>query len=128
MVGLDTSQPLEVEIYYDICSAINWHNRRGYDDLKLEKKFGTHSWDRQANLSIFSVSVVGTYNVATQSPTYEETSSVFFCDLAEESIDNNLYSFTKRPPSKRTGRSASPVPVRKRVAAHLFQTCKKRRL
>ena len=51
---------------------------------------GTRSWDQRDNLSIFSVSVVGTYNVDTQYPTYEETSCVLFCALDEESIDNNM--------------------------------------
>ena len=83
---------------------------------------GTGSWDRLVNLSIFCVSVVDTYSVATRSLAYEETSRVFFYDLAEEMIDNNIDSRQTRPPSKRTGRSASLVPVRKRVEAHLFQT------
>ena len=32
------------------------------------------------------------------------------------------------PPFRRTGRSASPVPVRKLPEAHIFQICKKQRL
>ena len=52
--------------------------KRRYDDLKLEKKLVTLSWDRPANLSIFIFFVVDNYNVATQLPTYEETSCVFF--------------------------------------------------
>ena len=90
MVGLDTSQPLEVEIYYDICSSINWHNRRGYDDLKLEKKLGTHYWDHNVNMSIFGVSVVDTYNIATKSLIYEDTSNTFFCYFSEVMTDNAI--------------------------------------
>ena len=128
MVDLDIPQPVATEIYYATCSKIVQNNQIRCNDLKLEKKLGTHSWGRRVNLSIFSVSVVDTYNVATQSLAYEETSHVLFCALAEEMTDNNLDSRPTRPPSKRTGRSASPVPVRKRAAAHLFKICKKIRL
>ena len=81
----------------------------------------THSWDKHVDLSIFGVYIVDTYNVAT---TYI-ISNVFFCILSEEIINTNLGSRPTRPTSKKTGRSALPVPVRKRVTAYLFQTRKK---
>ena len=59
---------------------------------------GTHSLHKHVNLSIFCVSVVDTYNVATQSLDYEENSRVFFlCALSEYSIDNDLGSSITRP-------------------------------
>ena len=78
MLVLEIPQPLEAYIYYDICSATAWKNQRRLDYLKLEKKLGTHSWYQRVNLSIFGVSVVGIYNVATQYLAYEETSHALF--------------------------------------------------
>ena len=117
MVYLETPQTVAAYVYYDTCIAINRKNQRRCDDLKLDPKLGT--------LSIFGVSVVETYNVATQFLAYEDTSHVFFYALSEWMIDNDLYLSPTRPPSKRTSRSASYVPVRKRGAAYLFQICKK---
>ena len=117
MVDLYTPKLLLEEMYYTTCSSNEPHNQRRCDDLKLDPKLGT--------LSIFGVSVVETYNVATQFLAYEDTSHVFFYALSEWMIDNDLYLSPTRPPSKRTSRSASYVPVRKRGAAYLFQICKK---
>ena len=64
---------------------------------------GTYSWDKYVNLHIFIVPVLDTYNVATRSLAYEDTSSLFFCDLDEEMIDNDIDSRPTVPPSKRTG-------------------------
>ena len=72
---------------------------------------------------MFGVSVVDTYNVATQSLEYEDTSHEFFCDLTENTIDNGVDSRPYIPSSWITGRSTSPLPVRNFPVAHLFQTC-----
>ena len=96
------------------------------DDIKLDKKLGTHSWRKRVNLGIFGVSIVDNYNVSTKSLAYEETSHLYLCDLTEGMINNYLNQRPPIPLSKRTGRSASPVLVSKCVAAHLFQTCKKK--
>ena len=64
---------------------------------------GTYSWDKLVNLCIFSVPVFDTYNVATHSLAYGDTSSLFFCALDEEMIDNDIDSRPTVPPSKRTG-------------------------
>ena len=102
MLDLDIPQPLEVEIYYTICISVGRHNKKRCDDLKLEKKLETYSRYQSFNLSIFGVSVVDTYNVATQYLEYEETSRAFFFALVEERINDDLGSRPTRPPSKRT--------------------------
>ena len=83
MVYLETPQTVAAYVYYDTCIAINRKNQRRCDDLKLEKKLGTHSWDHRVNLGVFGVTVIDTYHVATHYLAYEETSRVFFCSLAE---------------------------------------------
>ena len=83
MLDLDILQLLELDIYYTLCSTILRDNQRRCDDIKLEKKFGTHSWDWCVYMIIFFVSVVDTYNVDTQSLVCEDTYHVFFCDLDE---------------------------------------------
>ena len=74
MVELDIPQPLAADMYYDICSVIDRHNRRRCNDIKLEKKLGTHDWDRRVNMIICDVSVVDSCTLATQSLEYEDTS------------------------------------------------------
>ena len=83
MVVLEITQPVVAEMHYATCSAIDRHNRRSCDDIKLEKNLVNKSWEKRANLRIFGVSVVDTYNVATQSLYYEDTSHLFFCNLDE---------------------------------------------
>ena len=82
MVDLDIPQPLASDIYYATRSAIDQHNLIRYDDIKLEKKLGTHNLDH-VNLSVFGVSVVDTYNFATQYLSYENTSRLLFFPVAE---------------------------------------------
>ena len=83
MVYLYIPKPALVEIYYTTCIYVQQNNQRSCDDLNLKKKLYTHSWDRHVIMSIFRVSVVDTYNVATQSLYYEDTSHLFFCNLDE---------------------------------------------
>ena len=83
MENLDIPKPEEVDIYYAKFSPIYRNNQRRCDSIKLEKKFGTHSWDWCVYMIIFFVSVVDTYNVDTQSLVCEDTYHVFFCDLDE---------------------------------------------
>ena len=92
MVYLYIPKPALVEIYYTTCIYVQQNNQRSCDDLNLKKKLYTHSWDRHVNMSIFRVSVVDTYNVATQYLAYEGTSSVLLCALDEEMIYNNMDS------------------------------------
>ena len=82
-MDLYTPQLLAPGIYYDIFSAINWHNQRRYNNIKLDNKLVTHILDQSVNLSIFGVSVVETYNKATQYMAYEDTSNELFCALGE---------------------------------------------
>ena len=69
---------------------------------------------------VFGVSVVETYNLATQSLAYEETYHALFYALNEEIIDKNIASRPNILPSRRTGINESPILVRTRPTAHLF--------
>ena len=90
MVYLDIPKPLPKDMQYSICNDVDRHNRRSFDDLKLKKHLRNHSWDSFDNMSIFGVSVVEAYNVATQCLYYGYSSNVFFYDWVEYIIDNNI--------------------------------------
>ena len=98
MVDLETPNPVAADVYYATCSGIEEQNRRRCDDLKWENKLGTCSWDKRVNMGIFGVSVVDTYNVATQYLAGEINYHVLFCDFSEEIIDNNFDSIPTRAP------------------------------
>ena len=66
---------------------------------------GTHIWNWRVDMGIFGVYFLDTYNVTTQSITYEETYHVLLFALAEDMVDNNLYLRPTILPSNRTGRS-----------------------
>ena len=128
MVELYLPRPVSEDMYYETYISVEQRNRRRCDDLKLENKLGTHSWDKRVNLIFYGVSDVETYNFSTQYIAYEDTFRVFFCALDVHMIDKDIGSRPTRLTSKITGRSSSSIPFRKRVAAHLFQTYKKIRL
>ena len=127
MIDLVIPQILASDIYYAICSAIEHHNLIRYNDINLDRKLGTHYWYQRVKLSILGVYIVETYNLATQSLSYEETYNTFFCGFSEEMIDNDHYLIPTRPLYHITGRKKSPVTVRKRPETHIFQTQKKNR-
>ena len=83
MVELNIPQQVSSEMYYATYSAVDNHNRRSWDDIKLEKHFSTHSWEKNVNLSMLGVSVIYTCNYTNQSLAYEETCHLFLCDLGE---------------------------------------------
>ena len=122
---LDIPKPLEVDIYYTICSSMVRHNQISRNDLKLDRKLGNHSWDHHVILSILGVYVFGKYNVATQYLSYEETYHALLCGFSVYMVDNDPNSIPSRPPSCRTGRSVLPVIFRTRPTTQFFQTYNK---
>ena len=60
MMDLDIPQPISAYIYYDTPSSTYGHNQRRCDDINLDKKLGTHSWDWRVNMIIFGIYVVNT--------------------------------------------------------------------
>ena len=68
------------------------------DVINLEKKLNSNSWDKRVNMSIFGISVFCTCNVTTNYLAYEYNFCVFFYDLSEEMIDNDLDSRPNTPP------------------------------
>ena len=102
MVELDITRPLVEDIYYDTYIFVEWDNRRSCDDIKSEKKLGTHCWDWCVIMSVFGVSVVNYYNVSKQLLAYKETSHELFCALDKYTVVKNMDSSPTRLPSKRT--------------------------
>ena len=66
MVDLDIHKLVSEYIYYDRYSAIERHNQRRCDGLKLEKNLETHSRYWCVNLIIFGVFIFNNYNAATK--------------------------------------------------------------
>ena len=94
-VELTVPQPLCSEIYYSTCAAIDQHNRCRQDDLRLEKKINTHSWDKRVGLSLFGMYVVDAwkmYHGCTSSAHVKSSlgQKDFYLALAEELVDNNV--------------------------------------
>ena len=56
---------------------------------------------------------------------YEENSRALLCALAEDIIDNCLYSMSTRLTSNRTGKNSLCVPVSTYPTEHPFQTLNK---
>ena len=92
-VDLTVPQPKCSEIYYDVCGAIDQHNRHRQDTLCIERKIETKSWDKRVTTSIFGMYVVDTwlmYKGATTdsvNPDPELNQQEFYCALAEELIE-----------------------------------------
>ena len=102
MVELDITKPVEEDIHYYTYISVEWYNRRSCDDIKSEKKLGTHCWYWCVNMSVFGVSVVEYYNVYKQPLAYKETSHELFCALDKYTVVKNLGSSPTKLPSKRT--------------------------
>ena len=92
-VELTIPQPKVTEVYYRTCGVIDQHNRHHQDNLKTEKKLETKKWDMRVNLTIFSMIVVDTWLVYSQTMGSTELQSEFYVRLAEELIDNNINSW-----------------------------------
>ena len=88
-------QPKCSEIYYDVCAAIDEHNRYWQDTLRIEHKIETKSWYKRGTISLFGIYVVDTwlmYKGATTDdsvhPDPELNQQDFYCTLAEELIES----------------------------------------
>lgn len=57
-VALTVRQPEVAELYYGCCSQIDRHNRCRQDDLRLERKLGTHDWSMRVNISLLGICIV----------------------------------------------------------------------
>jgi len=91
LVEFTIPQPKAAEIYYNCCASIDRHNRCRQDDLMLEKKFGTHDWSKQVNISLLGICIVDSWLVfkgCRGGVNCETPQQDFYTDLAEELIDN----------------------------------------
>jgi hypothetical protein len=125
---IEIALPNCARLYYDSCGQINQHNRRRADDLKIEKKIGTHDWSKRVNFTIEAMIVVDAYLAyigATQPhlPQREkETFNEFIHKLADEMIEWQ--------DTTRQARAASFFSPRKRTATQaglIYLTPTKRR-
>jgi hypothetical protein len=53
--------PQAAQLYYMACGKIDQHNRCQQSCLATEKKIRVWSWDKQVNISIFSMIVVDSF-------------------------------------------------------------------
>ena len=57
------------------------------DELRIERKFGTHDWSQRVNLSLFSMCVIDAYLLYKSASCVNITPNGFFWRLATEMID-----------------------------------------
>ena len=107
---LTVPQPEVCEIYYDTCAAIDQHNRHRQDTLQIERKMQTKDWHKRVTTSLFGMYVVDAWlmykgcTTANADATPKLSQNKFYCQLAEELIDNNQDKV--RTHSKSGGNSA----------------------
>ena len=86
---LEIPQPEATSIYYEVCGQIDQHNRKRQDDLDIEKTLVSHAWHIRVNISLFSISVVDSFNVYKAcSGEDNKNQDSFYTLLSEELIDN----------------------------------------
>lgn len=136
-VELEIPQPLACETYYSTCAAIDRNNRTRQDDVKIERKLGTHDWSTRFNLSIFGIHVTDTWYVYKAATMTEDSVNDFVWDLAAEMIDNEMDGHSIRSATKRGREIAfgedesetqvSPLSSGSGGAPHLTPTKKKKK-
>lgn len=67
--------------------GIDQHNRTCQDDLKIERKYGTHDWSKRVNFALLGMCIVDAYYMKCFCDEEKETPHEFFSLLAEELID-----------------------------------------
>lgn len=82
-INLEIPQLQATEVYYSICSMIDWSNGLCQDDLEIEQILGTQKWSTQVNL----IRVVYSYFFYKTCSGNKESSIWCFTNLAEEMID-----------------------------------------
>lgn len=91
-VNIFVPTPKACSLYYSACQGIDQHNRKRQDDLKLERKVHTVSWNKRVNMSLFGMMVVDSYLLAQgcNGHTFWASPNQFFRRLAQELIDNTF--------------------------------------
>ncbi len=88
-------QPEVCEIYYDICPAINQHKRHHQDNLQIERKMQTKSWDKIVTASLFAMYDVDVWlmykgcTIASADASPKLSQKEFYSQLADELIIKN---------------------------------------
>ena len=125
MVYLEIHIPVSEYIYYDRYSAIEYHNQRRCDGIKLEKNLETHSRDWCVNLIIFGVFFVKNHNAAKNYLSYKDTYNEFFCYFSEYTIGKDMDSSPNIPIARKNERISSSVPVSTCTTKNIFQKLNK---
>jgi len=130
-VDVTVQQPVAAELHFSACGMIDRHNRIRQDDLKLERKVGTQTWDKRVGLSIFGVIMADAHLLYSKcTGDAVETKDEFFTFLAEEMIDNDYDGLLQsRATRNRVSESPTTAHVDKRsgVASHLTPAKRRRR-
>lgn len=93
---LSVEQPEASKQYYEYCAKIDQHNRIRQDDLKIERKYGTHDWSKRVNLAIFGMIAVDAYLMHKHCTGISESPHEFFSRLSEELIDYGRINRARR--------------------------------
>lgn len=106
------AQPEACYLYYGGCGKIDQHNRYRQASLAMERKLLTTQWNHRVNMSLFAINIVDSFLLAQGCQDHHYSrSSIFFCKLAEELIEN---TYEIRALRKRTDRAAFNAAVASR--------------
>ena len=126
-VAVSVTQPEVAEIYYSCCAQIDRHNRCRQDDLRLERRLGTHDWSQRGNLSFLGVCIVDAWMLhsGARGPAASLEQATFYEDLASGLIDNTFDSTGWRPRTAQAATEATVAPAYG-VGVHLTPSTKRR--
>lgn len=127
-VSLIVRQPRVAEIYYGCCSQIDRHNRCRQDDLRLEKKLGTHDWSTRVNHSLLGICLVDSWMLyhGARGPAATLLQTQFYEQLATELIDNTFDVTGTRQRAVPANPEEDVTHLAYGVGTHLVPTTKRR--
>lgn len=128
-VALTVRQPEVAELYYGCCSQIDRHNRCRQDDLRLERKLGTHDWSMRVNISLLGICIVDAWLLhhRARGPAASLLQSNFYEQLASEMIDNTLNAVGTRVRALPDGPGQAASSPAYGVGTYLTPTSKRRK-
>jgi len=127
-VALTVRQPEVSQLYYGCCSQIDLHNRCRQDDLRLERKLGTHDWSMRVNISLFGICIVDAClrHRGERGLAASILQANFYEKLASEMIDNTFDVTGTRAKAVAEGADQVASGPEYEVGTHLTPTAKRR--
>ena len=130
-VALTVRQPEVAQLYYGCCSQIDRHNRCRQEDLRLERKLGTHDWSMRVNISLLGICIADAWLLhrGARGPAASLLQANFYALLASEMIEmigNTLDATGTRTRAVVDGAEQAASGPAYGVGTHLTPTAKRR--